>query len=689
VSSLIGRKLGQYEIIGELGQGGMAKVYLGRQISIGREVAIKVLPPHPGLDEAFKKRFQLEAQTIGSLQNPNILPLYDYGADEDVLYLVMAYARDGTLADLIKQGPMNVAEVEKIVRSIASGLDYAHRKGVIHRDVKPGNILIHDGHTLLADFGMVKMSAGTSNLTGTAIVGTPAYMAPEQGQGLAVDHRVDIYALGVMAYEMLTGQQLYHGDTPIKMILQHISEATPDVRDLSPDLPPEMSNVMYKVLAKEADDRYQTARDFAEAFSAVLHDSDALVNIRRQFPIENEGRTSTAVQTLKMGTNSQGQPSTVVIRDSVNPWIMMGGFGLIALVIVIVAFMLINDQNNTNGTPETQMIADATQASVVEASPEPTEIPLVVEPTIPPKPTFGEVRFSSETALGDRVEVRLRGVVPLGTGLDYAAWLINTGSGAILALGRIPVDSFGEGTLPLIDSEGRLLPAHYNVLVITEESNIGDTPGDKVAYSAVLPIEVSNGLAEIFVASENGLNGGSLLAGAQTEARTAVQHAGLAANASNIGGLRGHSEHTINILRGELVDYDGSGSGSNPGRGVGVYFFIDAIDAILLNITNQPEASLDLQLNAEFIRVCTQNVRLWADEIVELEKTMIQGDSLEAVAKETQRSTMLAASVLDGFDLNENTIVEPFEGECGLNQIPQYGLQFGQMGIVEGDTQTQ
>lgn len=682
MSSLIGRKLGQYEITGELGQGGMAKVYLGKQESIGREVAIKVLPPHPGLDEAFKKRFQLEAQTIGSLQNPNILPLYDYGTDGDILYLVMAYAEGGTLGDLIIKGAMDISETEKIVRSVASGLDYAHRKGVIHRDIKPGNILIHDGHPLLADFGMVKMVAGSSNLTGTAIVGTPAYMAPEQGQGMEVDHRVDIYALGVMAYEMLTGRQLYTGDSPMQMIMKHIQDGIPDVRDARPELPAEMSDIMYKVLAKEPDDRYQSAKAFAEAFSAALHqDNESLVDIQRQFPIENEAVNMTSMATMQVGGQ---QPSTVVIREGTSPWIIMGGFGLIAVVIIVAAFMLTNNQNNAaNVPPATQAVVAATDAETEE--PEPTEVPVIVEPTNTPQPTFGEVRFNSDAVLGDRVEVRLRAELPPKDGNSYVAWLINTDTEDSFALGRIPVDNFGEGTLPVTDSEGRLLPAHFNVLLVTEETEIGDAPTGDVVYSAMLPIEVSQGLSEIFVASESGLNGGSLLAGAQTEAKTAIQHAGLAANASNIGGLRGHSEHTINILRGEKEDYDGSGSGSNPGRGIGVYFFIDAIDEILLDVTNQPDANIDLQLNAEFIRVCTQNVRLWADEIVELEKIMIQGETLETVEAETIRSTELAASVSDGFDLNENGIVEPFEGECGLNQIPDYGLQFGQMEIVKGD----
>jgi serine/threonine protein kinase len=672
VSSLIGRNLGQYEILQLLGKGGMATVYLGRQASIDRLVAIKVLPPHPALDEAFRERFQLEAKTIGSLQNPNILPLYDYGSFEDVLYLVMAYIEGGTLEDLMDSGPMSVDMVEKILRAVASGLDYAHRKGVIHRDIKPANILIHDGHPLLADFGMVKLSLGDNNLTGTAIVGTPSYMAPEQGQGLQVDQRVDVYALGAMVYEMLTGQQPFSGRTPMQMILSHISDPIPDIRKIRKDLPAEMSAVFQIALAKNPKDRYQTAGEFAEAFSRVLHkNTDTLASIQKQFPISKNNDTKSLNSTLGLTHDKMDKavqnPTQVIVRDSINPIILMGGFGLIALVIVIVAVLLINSTNNNTQTAN-------------QNTPAPTELPLVVPSATP---SFGEVRFSSENSLGDRIEVRLSGVRPAD---NYVAWLLNTESSESIALGRVVVDSLGEGTATYSDAEGRMLPAHYNAVLISQEETLGAEPTGPVVYSAVLPLAVTSGLNQIFVASENGLDGGSLLEGADIETDFAIQHSGLAANATNIGGVRTHAEHTINILRGGSNDFTGDGTGANPGRGIGVYFFIDAIDTILLEAVSEPNASVDLQANAEYIRICTQNVRLWADEVVALEQTMILGDSPEAIVNEATRSTELTAQLRAGFDQNANGIVEPFEGECGLEQIPAYGLQFARMEMHEGDT---
>lgn len=693
MSSLIGRTLGQYEVIDTLGRGGMATVYLGKQASIDRYVAIKVLPPHPALDEAFKERFQLEAKTIGNLQNPNILPLYDYGTADDVIYLVMQYVDGGTLEDLIEMGAMSVPKVEQIVRSIASGLDYAHRKGVIHRDIKPSNILIQDGHTLLADFGMVKMVAGNSDLTGTSIVGTPSYMAPEQGQGLDVNHGVDIYALGAMTYEMLTGQRPFSGSTPMQMILAHINDEVPDIRVLRPDLSEELSNVIRRSLAKKSDDRYHSAGEFAEAISRAIHkNEDTLASVQKEFPItkDDSSQRSKADLDATIAFNSVTdssnphitgqQPTQIIVRDRVNPLVLMGGFGLIALVIVIVAVLLINNGNNTNNNnPLPTNVAIASTAI-------PTNVPAVVAT---PQETFGEVRFSTENAFGDRIEVRLRDVDPLQNGNNYVAWLRNSETGDTLTLGRVIVDGVGDGTITYTDEDGRMLAANYNLVLITSETAIGDVPTGDIVYSSALPLAVSNGLREIFVASDDGINGESLLDGAQTEASIAMQHAGLAAGASNVGGLRTHAEHTINILRGGEEDYDGSGSGQNPGRGIGVFFFLDAIDTILSNATSVEGASPELQSNAEFIRVCTQNVRGWSNQVINFELEMIAGETLEAVADQTAQSTALAGQLSTGNDFNGNGIIEAFEEECGLDQIPDFGLQFARMDILEGNIESE
>lgn len=711
--SLTGRKLGQYKITDMLDKGGMGTVYRAYQETVDRYVAIKVLPPHPGLDDEYIQRFQLEARTIGSLQHPHILPLYDYGAEEDVLYLVMAYVDGGTLDDLIHDGPMRLSRIEELVRQISGALDYAHRKGVVHRDIKPGNILIDaEGHALLADFGIVKMLKESSNLTGTGVVGTPAYMAPEQSQGMEIDGRVDIYALGVMVYEMLTGKKPFKADTPMQLLLKHINDPVPNVLDDNDNLPGGLRTVLETALAKDPDDRYQSAVEFAEAFSQAVHNQgDSLAAVQRAYPLDKSlddltehgagGMASTqrsGEEATETGANGQTIPSaaanapenttapqTIIMRDSTNPLVLLAGFGFIALVIVVVAILLLNQQNSQPAVANNPTPDESTAVAVVDDTPvETVESAVDDGPIEPAIETFGQVRYTTIDAPGDAVNLRVEGLENPGDDGTYVAWLINTDSGEVLSLGELVVDAFGDGAQVFRSEDGMMLPASYNAVGITIEADAGDTPEGDLIYSGSVPVEVMTTLREIFVESEDGLNGGSLLEGASTEARTATQHAGLAARATSVGGMRSHAEHTLNILRGEEEDYDGDGRGANPGRGVGVYFFLDTIESLLDEAVNASDSTINVEVNAELIRVCTLNTRIRAEQVEDLENEMLEADSIESVEAQAAESTELTEALQSGVDLNENGNVEPFEGECGLNQIPEFGIQFGNIELVKG-----
>lgn len=725
MSDIIGRKLGQYQVTELIGTGGMSSVYKGYQESVDRYVAIKVLPPHPGLDDQLKERFKLEARTIGSLQNPHILPLYDYGTEGNILYLVMAYADGGTLDDLMQDGPMHPRMVEQFLRQIASALDYAHRRGVVHRDIKPNNILLDsDGNALLADFGIVKMLTESTNLTGTAIVGTPAYMSPEQGQGLEIDGRSDIYSLGVMVYEMLTSKQPYSGGTPMQVILKHINDPVPDIREVLSGAPEMLVRVLEQALAKDPSIRYQSANDFADDFrQAIQNHEDALVQGQRVQLSRKPANTDKVNATIAFNRTTPGHPlppaqnptnatpdpmrtpnvnqtpnstqfgtggdmtpppQTIIMRESTSPLVIMGGFGLIALVIVIVAVLLTGDRNAPTTTGEAATtVAQATDDNGSQPSPTPQSEEV---PPIPQLETFGGISFTSADSLGDTVRVNLEDSAAPGAGNRYVAWLVNTGTDEAVRLGEIVRDAFGVGSLTYTDPDGQMLLSMYNGVVISVESGSTETITGDVVYSGLVPDVVSTAIGEIFVASEDGLNGGSLLDGLLREATTANQHAGLAAGAGTIGGVRNHAEHTINILQGSQEDYDGDGRPQNPGRGVGVFFFLDAIEQHLANATEVvPMGGVGLQVNAEFIRICSQNVRGWAEEVVELEKEMASQDDVAATKPLAETSTRLMEQMLNGFDMNDNGTIEPFEGECGINQMEDYGILFGNTSLIGGD----
>jgi serine/threonine-protein kinase len=265
-------KIGRYEIIRELGRGGMASVYLARDPSFEREVAIKVLPLHFMHDSQFLARFRREARIIAALEHPYIVPVYDYGEEGEQPFIVMRYMTGGTLAEHMGGKPISLAEVIPIVQRLAEALDEAHSRNIVHRDLKPANVMFDArGNAFLSDFGIAKLLEGTSALTGSGVVGTPAYMSPEQAVGdNVVDGRSDVYALGIIVYEMLAGHHPYEADTPVKVMFKHITEPVPHL-DTAPLGLPKVSNaILGRVLAKKPEERYATAGAFVRALSALV-----------------------------------------------------------------------------------------------------------------------------------------------------------------------------------------------------------------------------------------------------------------------------------------------------------------------------------------------------------------------------------------------------------------------------------
>ena len=266
-------KIGRYEIKSELGRGGMATVYRGYDPRFEREVAIKVLPPEMlHADPQFRTRFEREAKIIAQLEHRSIVPVYDVGEENDQPYFVMRFMGGGSLSDRIKKNIYNVEDATRILENIAPGLDEAHSKGIIHRDLKPGNVLFDNKDIpFISDFGIAKMiSSEAGNVTGSGIIGTPAYMAPEQASGEILDGRADIYALGVLLYEMLTGKQPYEADTPLGIAIKHVTEPVPHILDANPTLPRWIEKIISTAMAKNRDERFSTAVEMTETIKAFI-----------------------------------------------------------------------------------------------------------------------------------------------------------------------------------------------------------------------------------------------------------------------------------------------------------------------------------------------------------------------------------------------------------------------------------
>jgi serine/threonine protein kinase len=258
---------GRYEIIRVLGRGGMAVVFLAHDLVLEREVAIKVLPPEMSLDAKLIPRFQQEAKTAAKLDHPNIIPIYRVESEAGLDYFVMKYVNGRTLEQVLEAGPLPVPQARRVLREAALALGHAHRRRIVHRDVKPANIMLEDadGRVVLTDFGISKAAHEASQLTGTGtIIGTPHYMAPEQAKGAAVDGRADQYALAIVGHQILTGKLPFDGNAH-SILYKQVFEPPPPMLELRPDTPGDLSRALERALSKDPAHRFATMEDFAAA----------------------------------------------------------------------------------------------------------------------------------------------------------------------------------------------------------------------------------------------------------------------------------------------------------------------------------------------------------------------------------------------------------------------------------------
>ena len=283
-----GSSLGRYRIVEQLGRGGMATVFRAHDPTLDRHVAIKVLPSYGAEDPTFTARFAQEAQTIARMTHPNILQIYDFGEDKGFSYLVSELVNGGSLQDKLRGNPLKLEEAVEFLGPLADALDYAHSQGVVHRDIKPPNVLLDEkSRPILADFGLARMLESAARFTlAQQALGTPEYMSPEQAMGADADHRSDIYAFGILAYQMLLGETPFHADTPAATLMAHVHQPLPLPSSLNPEIEPRVEACLLKSLARDPNDRFQTASEFVRSLappgspragSVRLDDAETLV----------------------------------------------------------------------------------------------------------------------------------------------------------------------------------------------------------------------------------------------------------------------------------------------------------------------------------------------------------------------------------------------------------------------------
>jgi tetratricopeptide (TPR) repeat protein len=353
MADMTGQTLGKYRLTERLGRGGMAQVYRAYQPSLERDVAIKVMHSYLAEDEGFVGRFKREAKAVAALRHPHIVQVYDFDIEDDTYYMVMEFIGGETLKQRLRQlnaqgQRMPLSEVAQVFCALCDALDYAHAQGRVHRDIKPANIMFDGERLVLTDFGIASIVGGTRYTASGAMVGTPAYMSPEQGQGERGDVRSDVYSLGVVLFEMLTGQVPYDADTPLAIVLKHLNEPLPLPRQITADVPPTVERVVLKALAKSPGDRYQSAGELADALDAAVEQIASAVEVPTR-PLEP------AVEAAA--------PAPVVApvpRPRRVSWALIGVAGLIVVALIAVALLVLP---NLGGEPEPTTPATAAVAA--------------------------------------------------------------------------------------------------------------------------------------------------------------------------------------------------------------------------------------------------------------------------------------------------------------------------------------
>lgn len=678
-----GRTIGNVRIDKELARGGMGEVYVGTHLRLDRLVTVKVMHSYIEADPELQSSFEREAKVIAALRHPNIVQIFDFNITEGHPYIVMEYLRGPSLAAYLRElnnrnEKLQPAQVARLLTIIATALDYAHEQGVIHRDIKPGNMILHNKTGLfssdlplspltepvITDFGLVRIHETTQTSAGKRS-GTPAYMSPEQAHGLTVDHRSDIYSLGIVLYELLAGHVPFDAETNWGIIFKHINEPPPPI----PGIAPSVQNVIDRVLAKDPDARYQTCRELAADYTdAVGMVSEAnAVRAGAPFPIPR-----------------QPQPDTVSGQRLSRPgltWKRAAGYsltGLLILTLTIWGFLTVVSPRLTG------------------------------EPGVPPHTAedaaIGRLRFQDGTAPADQVTISTSSMEAPPQGSQYEAWLIQDDGEQRISIGVITFDQQNQGSLAFVDGEGQNLLGKYRVLEITKEPNPDPSPNSSsdVAFSASLP---PNGLTHVrhLLFSFNATPGGiGFVHGLEADTlllNESAQRLLASFEARDEIGMDLQAERMLNVILGnqseEYKDWNDNGVVDDPSDGYGLLLNGENLGYIQGTFTHanlsltSPDATQNMLTHGIHVKDCATNLDGWTsqlrDQLRAILNTSFDSPELEGTIRE---AVTLADKIRNGIDVNGNESIEPISGEGGAVTAYEHAYYMADMAIIPGASQT-
>ncbi len=589
----------------------MADVYIGRHTTLDRAVAVKILHSHMTADPDLRRRFEDEAKAVSALRHPNIVQVLDFDVVDQRPYIIMELLEGMSLGQFLRElhsigHTLPLETVARLVSGIAAALEYAHQRGIVHRDVKPANIVLRKGRAplradlplgedvqpVLTDFGVARIASASTRTASGTVLGTPAYMSPEQVQGIVVDARSDIYSLGVILYEMLAGRLPFdpETDTPASILYKHVHEDPPKL----PNIPDRVQAVLDRALAKDKETRYQKVGAFARDLQfAVSNPGPATpTGLDPDTALPSMPSAVTAVSTAPAASESGSPPAVTPAptptvssgRGGLGGIALVGAFALGAVVLAGGVFLGVNILRSLSGAAEPTNVP---QATAVVAGPAPqtarpsdtTATPGVAAvPTADVSAPVGSILIGDQSLTGVLVDI-----APPSEGMQYHAWLMGTGLEP-LHLNPVGKVEFSNGQLTIeyqLVEESSLF-ATYDRLVVSEQPEGSDQLGeDQIRFEGALDPSLDERVAQFGEVYRNTAVLGELLTLLPRQATHFQSHANLAINEinqSNLSGAKLHSEHTINIAEGRagefFFDWDGNGAAENPGDDVGLLNYL-------------------------------------------------------------------------------------------------------------------
>lgn len=677
----------------------MAEVYLGTHLTLDRAVAVKVMHNYVESDPDLQSRFEREAKVVAGLRHPNIVQIFDYDTAEGHPYIVMEYLMGPSLATYLRElhnhnQRLQPVQIARLLITIATALDYAHERGVVHRDIKPGNIILHNKasnisteepitertEAVLTDFGLVRIAQAVTQTASGAVSGTPAYMSPEQAQGMKVDHRSDIYSLGVVLYEMIAGRIPFEGDTSWTLIFKHINEPPPAVLGIQPAV----QKVVDRALAKKPEDRYQTARALAADYMDAIGMLAEASTLRMSLPASRTPPPSTV---SRNGT-----------RSTAPTWIRIASFTGIGLLLVALTALAIPRFTTFNQPTASATVTE--QSTAIQNTVQPATESNIAPPIDVTTPV-GLLRFQDGTAPADAVTISTSTMPLPPEENQYEAWLIEDDSEGRISIGIIKFDQDNKGSLTFVDSEGRNLLGIYNALEITVEPSPDPNPNssNNIAFSVKLP---EGGLTHVrhllysFGATPNqigfirGLDADTnLLTKLATQVLASFQ------SGDNEDVLL-QAENMLNLIVGsqseDYKDWNGDGEIDDPGDGYGLLLNGSNLGYIQGSYTHadlaiiSPDATENMLTHGEHVKISATNVSNWTAGLRAQLIDILQNPNTADREGLIRQAVATANQIRVGVDLNGNESIEPIPGEGGALTAYEHAYYMADMLILPVST---